>query len=177
MNNLDIVVAYMICKQQKIYGKVALQKLLYFVKEVGVPIEANYFMHIFGPFSLDIANRYRVFTTKGILVKSQENWGESFIAGENTEEIKNTGRDFLNLYQEKIDFVLNKVGELYPIDLELYATIHYIIKEHVTKGQRINEIKEVEVVREVVAEKGPKFRESDVKKCYSDIMKWFLQEE
>jgi len=172
MNNLDTVLAYVISKQQKIHGKVALQKLLYFVKEVGVPVEANYFMHIFGPFSLDIANRYRVFTAKGILVKFQENWGESFIAGENTEEIKKTGRKFLDLYKEKIDFVLNKVGDLYPIDLELYATIHYIIKEHVTKGQRINE---EEIVREIRAEKGPKFTDANIKKSYSDIMEWFFQ--
>jgi uncharacterized protein YwgA len=67
MNNIDIVVAYMICKQKKIYGKVALQKILYFIKESGVPIEADYFMHIFGPFSLDVASRYHIFIAKGIL--------------------------------------------------------------------------------------------------------------
>jgi len=164
----------MICKRQKIYGKVALQKTLYFIKEIGVPVEADYFMHIFGPFSLDVASRYRVFTARGILKKVQENCGESFVQGENVEEIKKTGQNFLNSYQDKIDFVLDKIGSLSPVELELYATTHYIIKDRIERGQSAGE---GEVVRDVKAEKGPKFSEEDIKKSYSDIMKWFFQEE
>ena len=171
MNNIDVVLAYIISKQGKIFGKVALQKLLYFVKEVGVPIEANYFMHIFGPFSLDIANRYRVFTAKGILKKVAENWGESFTEGENCEEINKAGQNFLNSYQKMIDSILDKVGGLYPLDLELYATTHYIIKDLIEKGQKV---KEEEVVREVKLEKGPKFTDANIRKSYSDIMEWFF---
>jgi uncharacterized protein YwgA len=174
MNNIDIVVAYMICKQQKIYGKVALQKILYFIKESGVPIEADYFMHIFGPFSLDVASRYHIFIAKGILKKEPETWGESFVKGENCEGIDKAGQDFLNSYRKRIDSVLDNVRDKYPLDLELYATTHYIIKDRIERGQSVGE---GEVVRDVKAEKGPKFSEEDIKKSYSDIMKWFFQEE
>jgi len=164
----DYVVAFLICKMERIWGKVALQKLLYFVKESGVPIECNFGMHIFGPFSIEVANSYNLWKAKGIFTEEFTSSGFCFVKGNQCEKYKGSGNRLLKQYMVKLEEVVNNFGKLRPLELELNATVHFINKR---LKESYGETNKENVINEVINEKGEKFTKKEVRDSYEKLEK------
>lgn len=54
---LKLAVAY-VASHVKIRGKKALQKLVYFLQVAGIPTGCSFRMHIYGPYSNEVAQEY-----------------------------------------------------------------------------------------------------------------------
>lgn len=52
---LEALIAYLVDRTAIIRGKKAIQKLVYFCSEAGVPVYASFRMHIYGPYSNEVA--------------------------------------------------------------------------------------------------------------------------
>lgn len=120
---LEALIAYL-ADRTVIRGKKALQKLVYFCRETGVPVYATYRLHIYGPYSNEVAEKLGEAVTKEIIKLDHD--GFSFTAGTSCREYLTRHQRAIELHQEKIDKVLEKLGKFSPLALELYATVHFV---------------------------------------------------
>jgi uncharacterized protein YwgA len=163
---LEGLIAYL-AKRTTIRGKKALQKLVYFCKEAGVPVRAGYRLYIYGPYSVEVAEDMSEAIAKEIIKLNDDGMG--FAPGTTCERFCAAHAESLDAYREKIEEVLRRLGGFTPMRLELYATVHFIA----AALQEIDESAgEDRVLEEVLAAKGDKFSPEQVKKAYHDLVAW-----
>lgn len=163
---LETLIAYLADKIT-IRGKKALQKLVYFCAEAGVPISANFHLHIYGPYSNEVAEELAEAVTKEIVKISPD--GYTFSKGVSADKYIDGDRENIEASREKIQKVLDKFGGLSPSDLELYATVHFIT---IALREAYGQVTEEKVVREVYRAKGDKFGVQRIKSAYKDLSNW-----
>jgi uncharacterized protein YwgA len=163
---IDYVVAFLICKMERMWGRVALQKLLYLVKERGVPIECNFGMHILGPFSIEVANSYDIWEAKGIFKGEYVSSAYCFTKGINCEKFVTEGQTAYKKYGKTLEDVISNFKNLQPRELELFATVHFINKRLKESGA---DTSEKNVIHEVIGEKGKKFTDEEVDNSYRKL--------
>lgn len=163
---LETLIAYLADKTT-IRGKKALQKLVYFCAEAGVPISANFRLHIYGPYSNEVAEELVEAVTKEIVKISPD--GYTFSKGVLADKYIDGDRENIEANREKIQKVLDKFGGLSPLDLELYATVHFIT---IALREAYGQATEEKVVREVYRAKGDKFGVQKIKSAYKDLSNW-----
>lgn len=61
-----------------IQGRKRLQKVVYFLKQVGCPIEADFILHHFGPYSRDVAQATDLMVSEGLLDEHGGSGGQYF---------------------------------------------------------------------------------------------------
>ncbi|MBC7292713.1 MAG: hypothetical protein H5T84_01175, partial [Thermoleophilia bacterium] len=115
---LEALIAYLASRTQ-IRGKKALQKLVYFCREAGVPLYATYRLHVYGPYSNEVAEELRTAVDKEIVAIDQD--GFTFFAGSACQLCLNEYRRDIGLYRDEIERVLACFGPCSPVELELYA--------------------------------------------------------
>jgi hypothetical protein len=163
---LETLIAYL-TDQTIIKGKKALQKLVYFCSEAGVPVYVNFRLHIYGPYSNEVAEELGEAITKDIVKIAPD--GYSFSRGSSCDKYLARDREDIVANQEKIKKALDVFGKFMPKDLELYATIHFI---STALNEAYGEIAEERVVREVYRAKGDKFSVQRIKDAYQDLLSW-----
>ena len=115
-------------------GKTEIQKISYFLQEaVGVPLKYRFKMHYFAPSSDDLENALSLSRSLGYvkIAPYPDGFGYQVTPGEVTEDrwfqdydmAEDTGVDV-----ERIEEVIDTLGELNVHVLELYASIHFIGK-------------------------------------------------
>ncbi|KFD40817.1 hypothetical protein HY02_01050 [Peptococcaceae bacterium SCADC1_2_3] len=163
---LETLIAYLADKTT-IRGKKALQKLVYFCAEAGVPIYANFRLHIYGPYSNEVAEELGEAVTREIVKVSPD--GYSFSKGFSGD--KYLSRDYGNIEanREKIQKVLDVFGGFTPLELELYATIHFIAT---ALSEAYGKVTKERVVNEVYRAKGDKFNVERIESAYQDLSAW-----
>jgi hypothetical protein len=163
---LETLIAYLADKIT-IKGKKALQKLVYFCAEAGVPIYANFRLHIYGPYSNEVAEELGEAVTSEIVKVSPD--GYSFSKGSSCAKYFARDREDIEVNREKIQRVLDVFGGFTPLELELYATIHFIAT---ALSEAYGEVTEERVVKEVYRAKGNKFNVQRIKSAYQDLSAW-----
>lgn len=163
---LEILIADL-ASQVTIKGRKALQKLVYFCQEAGVPVSSSYRMHIYGPYSNEVAEGLRSAIDKEIIKMS--NGGVGFEHGRACEGVIAQHKDDLAKHREKIENVLLRFGQFTPLKLELYATVHFIAT---ALWEAYGEISEQQVLDEVLAAKGDKFSPDAVCRAYCHLIEW-----
>lgn len=161
---IEVLIAYLTAKLP-IRGKKALQKLVYFCTEAGVPVRANYRLYIYGPYSNEVAEELSEAVTKEIIKVGDD--GLSFYKGLSCDEYLARNQQEIEANQEKIERVLTTFSSLTPLTLELYATVHFIAS---ALREAYGQVSQERVVKEVYGAKVGKFTIERIKAAYDDLV-------
>ncbi len=129
LTDSDIVI-YVLKKLNKVRGKKALQKIIYFIKEYAVPLSYKFRWWYFGPFSKDLYDDIDFLIARDILHYDFEKHIISFKSKRN-DIISDIIEQIDQTTAYKINEVINKLYEITkfdPFKLELAASIHFILK-------------------------------------------------
>ncbi|MEW6276145.1 MAG: hypothetical protein AB1556_13680 [Bacillota bacterium] len=162
----EALIAYLTSKSP-IKGKKALQKLVYFCTELKVPVRANYRLYIYGPYSNEVAEELNEAVIKEIVKAGDD--GLSYYKGLSCDEYLATHQQEIQAHREKIDRVLATFGSLTPLNLELYATIHFIA---VSLQEAYGRVSKEKVLNEVYSVKAGKFTIEQIETAYDNLLKW-----
>lgn len=130
-------------------GKTALQKLIFILKELyNVPVEYEYKLHIFGPYSEEISADLDYLSTNEVLKvdfqKHNTYTGYNILPFKNLKNIIDEEKGFIRKIDDEINKVINDFGNKTAKELELKATIIYIKKEgKIDKQELIDRVKEI----------------------------------
>ncbi|MCR4431976.1 MAG: hypothetical protein NUV45_13280 [Tepidanaerobacteraceae bacterium] len=163
---LEGLICYLI-KNRKIKGKKALQKLVYFCLESGVPVDCSFRMYLYGPYSSELAEEINESVDKGILCIKAD--GYTFEKGANCDYFYKQNEKDIAKYKKTIDRVIENFSGFSPMMLELHATVHFIAATH---NQIYGEIEKQKVLQEVYMAKGKKFDKEQIEKAFDDLVKW-----
>ncbi len=144
LDPFDLTLLYTLKRSGTLPGKKAIQKLVYFLKEVGLPVRFRFQWDKFGPYSQELAYYIDDLVAEGLVKSSpttirlpqhqaegvQYNFSVTEKGGEILSEV-NLSRD----ETAKIQEVLKLVREVSPQNLELYASVHYLVKFYSTKSE------------------------------------------
>lgn len=147
-------------------GKIQVQKLVYFSQHAGVPTEYKYEIYHYGPYSFELAHDLGSLDSLGVVNIQSDPSGYGFDISVGKFAAKFT---LESKYQKKVDKVLELLGSNSSAELEVKATIHFV---HSVVGRKTSSDKttKTEVVQKVRALK-PRFTESFIMSCYSDLQR------
>lgn len=163
---LDAVVLSLASKSS-IKGKKALQKLVYFCNVMGISTGCSYRMYLYGPYSDYLAREYETLVAKNILTYSSN----SFSVGSELNSVMVEKIDEIKKIEPQIESVIKLFGKMSALDLELYATVHFVAESFKTIYEKDDE---EAVVQEVKSFKGDKFAEEKIRSSFKDLKEWGL---
>jgi uncharacterized protein YwgA len=143
-------------------GETHIQKAVYFLQElVKVPVEAEFILYKYGPFSFDIREQLATMHADDLL-KIQprpHSYGASFYLTEGGGRLCGK-KTFWETYEKQIDFVADLVGpklvpELERLSTALYVTLKGDCGDNEERAQLINQLKphvSIEQAREALQE-------------------------
>jgi hypothetical protein len=152
----------------EIPGKKAFQKLVYFGQVLGIPFKQPYRMHYFGPYSDSVARELSRALEQKIVIQEQ---GYKFGTGETAKTYLEDCYDDVHSNIDNLTTLIEYFGDMGPMDLELYATTHYVdnnqkrLYGNYDKQSIIDKIKEI---------KGTKFTTEDIETAYNQLDEWDL---
>ncbi|MGQ4894055.1 MAG: hypothetical protein ACP6IQ_05495 [Candidatus Njordarchaeia archaeon] len=162
------VVLYVIKYLGVIYGKKALQKIIYFLSEK-LQLSFNFRLYWFGPFSRELANLYdelRYLKLIEIEVDISKKYPEIKINQSEEEYIEGIIENNLDDQEKRIiNDIADKLKSYSPRKLELLATVHFI-KKYITKSSKgiIKTVKEI---------KESKFSDAEIREAINIINREF----
>jgi hypothetical protein len=109
-------------------GRTALQKIVYFLKALGVPTRYQFEIHRYGPYCDQITSDIDLLLADGIVLdrsSAAKYWNYALTAPDAGEELFQAHQVFVNAYMDLVRKVVAVFGPLEPRDLEVYATLHY----------------------------------------------------
>lgn len=161
MRHMDFMVGLIINELKnrgKKAGKIQIQKLVYFLKKLGIRVPYSYVILRYGPFSGQLGDKIEDMEFNQ-MIESKDPSGTDYYLKIEEQDLIDYNEEQYNLINRK----LNKVIEILPSldfnDLELFATVHYcydslnIIYDEVGEQRLINEVKKW---------KGEKFTEAEI---------------
>lgn len=118
-------------------GRTALQKIPYFLKSRGVPLDYSFDLYHYGPFCQDILYEARLLESLDVIVDSRDgyNGGSRYGAGDAMEEQLAEHSDFLLEHSQVIDEVVKLLAPLDASTLEVVATIDYLYRYVAASGK------------------------------------------
>ncbi len=161
--------AFIINRLGKVNGKKAFQKLVYLAKAEGVPFNYSYKMHYYGPYSEVLAEDFESLYYEDFIDASEG--AHIYTAGTKLGEDVLGSDAEIGQYRKELDSVINKFGKMSPLELEIYATAHFIWKTQVIFHRPSDR---ATVIKEIVSAKYPKFSLDCINKAYDDMVKWGL---
>jgi len=151
-------------------GRTILQKIGYFIKSKGVPIDFEFDIYHYGPYSQELYNRVDQLLLDNILVDESGQPSKSiYKPGSHSEELINMHHDELDKYVNDIETVIRVFSRLNPTQMELLATIHFF-QTTLTKYYQQPPQKEV-VIQRVLEAKGDKFSHQTISGFYDTLEK------
>lgn len=137
------IIAYLAKKMQGLntqFGKTSIQKLIYILQEIyEVNIGYKYILYNYGPYSQDLASDLDyVAALDGVTISWVNSGGYDIKPGAENKVFIEKINPFINLNKEKIDQALAEFGRYNAKELELRATIIYMVREY--NEQNIDEI-------------------------------------
>jgi uncharacterized protein YwgA len=144
-------------------GKTQVQKLVYFAQHCGVPLQYQYEIYHYGPYSFELSHELSSLDSLGVLnIQSDPSrYGFDISVGKFAERFKLEPK-----YQKKIDKVVSAFGSNTPAQLEVKATIHFVLS--IVKKKTSPSKTRPDVVQKVHALK-PRFTQDFIRRCYSDL--------
>lgn len=125
------IIAYLVreATKQRTPGKKAVQKLVYFVQEAGVPLGFRYGIHLFGPYSPALSEFIDGQISDGTLQCERDGMSTLITPGPGCEMVIKRGLDKINPYKNVIDRVILDFAGRTPLDLEILSTVHFVAKQ------------------------------------------------
>lgn len=173
MTSLNNLAVAQLAALSPIHGRKALQKLVYFSKVAEVPVTYRYFMHLYGPFSRELASDLVLFQAAGLLaVKPAEGGYDLFLLGPRGHRLLETEGERISPFRESLRRIVTLFGGFSPHELELYATTHFVADT----CYRYHGVTNVDdIVKKVLAAKWKKeFEAQQVRCALEDLRRWEL---
>jgi len=170
MTDHDLFLAALISRTGEIKGKKALQKMFYFGKVLGGPINFHFIMHMFGPFSYEVAAKYSDWEQKGIIKAEEKETGIGFTytTGNQAKLYSRLFGKRIELFREKVDKLVYLFGGKEPFQLEVLATLHHL-SQLLQQGEK--RVTKTALLKVFKAEKGKKFFNKEIEEAYSVLKK------
>jgi uncharacterized protein len=146
LDHLDAILLSSFSRMNVIPGKKALQKYVYFLKESGLDIDFKFQWDKWGPYSSELATYVDDLVAEELLDSQEErvpfgnrmeskgiqyNFSITQKAQKLLDSVRISGDE-----RKRIDEVFAFVRDIKTNNLELYASVHYIVKFLTTKGER-----------------------------------------
>jgi hypothetical protein len=150
-------------------GRTAIQKLVYFLHVLDVPMKFKFRIHHYGPFCDELAGTLDWLQADDIVVddSTQPRYSD-FTPGKNWSEVKTRFGAELDQFQGTIDSVANALGSMDAATLELIATIDFSYRwVHARGGCGPWKDRAEAKFKEI---KGTKFTDSDIDKWYDKLV-------
>lgn len=120
---------------KKKLGRAAIMKYLYFLQILcKVPLGYDFRLHTYGPFQPDVlddlsyAESLQVVTSKTVTYPTGY-YGYEISCADAAEKVNELGSDFLDKYQDDIDWVMSEFGDYSAAELGMISTIIYVDRE------------------------------------------------
>jgi len=155
--------------RRPIRGKKAWQKLTYFAHQLGLPVKCSFSLYLYGPYSYEAAVEYSDLV--GTEVFRVDADGYTLVGGSYLNRYLENHHSDVQQYREKLEKLDTLFGHLSPLELELYATTHFLGSYLLRVTGRLEES---EVIREVRKAKGSKFSADEIRKAFHDLYTWGL---
>ena len=151
-------------------GRTAVQKIMYFLKNAGVPMGYRFSIYHYGPFSDDILRDTDLLIADSVISdrSTQTAKFSDYNSGEAIDELLRHHEDAINPWQETITRI---IGDLAPFNaerLEATATLDYIYRQQLATG--LGQPTMESVVAKFMELKGDKFRRLDVENIYQMML-------
>ena len=144
-------------------NKITLQKIIYFLRESGLPVGYRFEAWTYGPFSASLANALNEMTILGEISPNEEGYTYSITEMHNIQldpdqsvEIENAVDAFLEMVENKFDFKT----------MELVGTVIYCHSSLKSVG---HDPDEKSLLEEFLGWKGDKYTEQEILKTYRRI--------
>ncbi len=107
-------------------GRTAIQKLLYFMNVLGVPMRYTFDIHHYGPFCPNVMHDVDWLVADDVIAdRSSEERYSNYKPSQGWPELSEQYSEKLDEYSEKIQDVCNALSDLSPDALELIATLDF----------------------------------------------------
>lgn len=167
-----IQVAHPIVISRGIYfGRTAIQKIMYFLKVLGVPMNYRFDIHHYGPFCGEILNDIEALLADDVIndVSKNRQKYSSYSPTVVADELVAAHAEDIRPYEEKIKELVNNLASLKPEYLELYATLDYLYRWYSASGDEGPwKDKVIEMFNEI---KPGKFQPQIISKGYDTLVK------
>lgn len=135
-------------------GRTALMKFCFLLQVVrGVPLGYHFTLYSYGPFDSNVLSDLSTAETLKAVESSvayySGGYGYQISKGERGDAVVQSGRSFLDLHRESIDWVLCEFGERGSADLELESTIIYVDREAARRLEKLTIATLAQRVRDV----------------------------
>jgi hypothetical protein len=157
-------------------GRTAIVKLPYLLQVLrGVPLRYDFSLYTYGPFDSDVledlsyAGVFGAVTEK--IVPHARGYGYEVKPGRRWPELRKQAKDWLDKYEDDIQWVIREFGDSSAAELELVSTIIFADRENAGKGEPVSLERLAREVRQIK----PKFSSEYVlAKCREALRKQFL---
>lgn len=150
-------------------GRTAIQKIVYFLQVLNVPMRYRFDVYHYGPFCDRILGDTEWLMADDVIVDSSADKGKysKFTPGSACDELIAKYSDRLQEHGETIGSTVKALLPLKPDHLELIATLDYAFREtRATAGKKPERRAVVSRFREF---KGDKFSEAEIAKTYDQL--------
>jgi uncharacterized protein YwgA len=107
-------------------GRTAIQKLIYFIGVLGVPMKYRFEIHNYGPFCPNVMHDVEWLLADDVIEdRSQEDRYSNYKPSVGWPELSERFKDKLNEYEPLIEAVCDALSDLSPDTLELIATLDF----------------------------------------------------
>lgn len=148
-------------------SKIAMQKILFFLKEKGIPMRFEFDAYTYGPFSRQVMDAAKDLEYAGEITVSRRDYNLTSSFSDTLPENEKTNLDKkLNKFSSLInkDFSFDK--------LELFGTVLYCIRALQENGIKLNFKK---VIQEFQAWKGTKYSDKNIENAYGKLYPVFSE--
>ena len=148
-----------------ILGRTAVQKVIYFLQVLGVPMGYRFSIHHYGPFSDDILSDMEWLIADSVVVdQASDARYSNYSPGPQINELLGRHPSFVATFRKQVSTVCSALAPMPPQHLELMATLHYAYRTE--KGRGGSGPWKPRVVETFKSFKGEKFSGTDVDRTY-----------
>jgi uncharacterized protein YwgA/O-acetyl-ADP-ribose deacetylase (regulator of RNase III) len=144
-------------------GRIALQKIAYFLTEIGVPTGLKYRRGSFGPFSSELSHAIATLQNHQLVIERQVGQGFHVAPGPTYRDARTAYMQDLKKWSPEIERVADLFLRLSrSSDIEIAATIHFAAKELAERNEDITELQVFEEVLEWKKKRRPPLNRESV---------------
>ncbi|GAW91913.1 YwgA family protein [Calderihabitans maritimus] len=131
----------------EVRGRKKIQKIVYLAQQFGAPFGEDFDYHIYGPFSEKLATELREMTWLGLIEEEKTITAGGYI--QYRYYLTEKGKEFVaahsKSYSELLDFadLLKELNSFDARDLELKATLWFLLKSGLSPDEVFKEVKEL----------------------------------
>jgi len=163
--------AHTVAEEQGFYfGRTALQKIMYFLKILDVPMRYSFEIHHYGPFCDEILDDIELLTVDEVIVDGSQSPSKysNYAPFQQAEQLLTKYQKSLNPFKETVSDLVRALVPLSPERLELFATLDYLYRWYKASGSG-GPWKD-QIISHFQSIKPNKFEKEEVEKYYNILV-------